>query len=275
MSKPIAVIKVGGDVLLEESQWRGLAENLSDLYKQGWHCVVLHGGGPQVNELQHKLGMTPNKVAGRRITSDQDLLCVIQAIAGQVNVELTNALQQYDLPVLGLHGATGLIKARKRPPIAVSGIDGLVDFGSVGDVQHINTVLLTQLLDCDLIPVIATLARDDNGSIFNINADTTVVAIAKALQADVLCMVTAVGGIYADINDPDSLLQSINATTATELIQQAVITDGMIAKVQEALSVIADGVGQVVITSMKSTGNMKSLIEHPESYDKGTRIVSE
>ena len=214
MSKPVAVIKVGGDILLDESQWRGLADNLSDLHRQGWHCVLLHGGGPQVNELQRKLGMTPNKVAGRRITSEQDLLCVIQAIAGQVNVELTNALQQYDLPVIGTHGASGVITASKRPPVAVTGVDGLVDFGSVGDVQAINSRLLRKLLNCDLIPVIATLARDEEGALFNINADTTVVAIAKSLQADLLCMVTGVGGIFADINDSDSLIQSIDRAKA-------------------------------------------------------------
>ena len=274
MNKPIAVIKVGGDVMLAEPQWRGLAENITYLHNNGWQCVILHGGGPQVNELQQRLGLTPKKAAGRRITSPDDLLCVIQAIAGQVNVELTNRLQLWNLPVLGLHGASGIITARKRPPITVSGVDGLVDFGAVGDVTEINRQRLSELLDLGLIPVIATLARDEFGSLYNINADTTVVAIAKALQANVLCMVTAIGGIYADINDPQSLINPVDKEKAYQLIEDGVIQDGMIAKVQEALTVISSGVGEVVITSMAREGNMHSLIEEPNSYRMGTRIVS-
>ncbi len=272
LSHPIAVIKVGGDVLLDESQWRGLAENVSYLHSQGWHCVLLHGGGPQVNALQEKIGLTPNKVAGRRITSPDDLLCVMQAIAGQVNVELTNCLQLAGLPVVGTHGASGIITAKRRPPIEVSGVDGLVDFGLVGDVQSINEQYLQNLLSHQLIPVIATLARDDDGVIYNINADTTAVAIAKALQADILCLVTAIGGIYADIADPGSLITTINDAKADQLIAAGVITDGMIAKVQEALGVVNDGVGRVVVTSLTSSGNLQQLVTKQQNYAMGTII---
>lgn len=268
-----AIFKVGGDILLSEPQWRGLGASLSYLHKLGWRCVVLHGGGPQVNLLQTSLGITPNKVAGRRITSEEDLLQVKQAIVGEVNVKLCNYLQLYNLSVLGTHGATGLIRASKRPPIEVSGVDGLVDFGSVGDVNQINTTLLDLLLDANFIPVIATLARNNTGDIFNINADTTAVAIARAMKADLLAMVTGIGGIYRDIDDADSLIKTIDAGTAAQLIEEGVITDGMIAKVQEALNVVDDGVGQVVITSMAREGNMKSLITSPESYEAGTRII--
>ncbi len=268
-----AVIKVGGDVLLSEPQWRGLAENIQYIHRAGWQCVILHGGGPQVNSLQEQIGLTPNKVAGRRITSERDLVCVMQAIAGQVNVELCNRLQQWHLPVIGTHGASGLISATKRPPMLVSGIEKPVDFGLVGDVDAINTEQLLALLSAGLIPVIATLARDEQANIYNINADTTVVAIARALQADILCMVTAVGGIYRDIEDPESLITTINAEIAEQMIADNIITDGMIAKVQEALGVVADGVGQVVITSMAKQDNLLNLIQSPDNYCSGTRIL--
>ena len=128
-------------------------------------------------------------------------------------------------------------------------------------------------MDANFIPVIATLARNNAGDIFNINADTTAVAIARAMKADLLAMVTGIGGIYRDIDDADSLIKTIDANTASQLIDEGVITDGMIAKVQEALNVVDDGVGQVVITSMAREGNMKSLITSPESYEAGTRII--
>lgn len=269
----IAVIKVGGDVLLSEPQWRGLAENLRDIHTAGWQCVILHGGGPQVNQLQEQIGLTPNKVAGRRITSERDLLCVMQAIAGQVNVELCNRLQQWQLPVIGTHGASGIVSATKRPPMVVASHEEPIDFGSVGDVKTINHELLHSLLNAGLIPVIATLARDDEGHLYNINADTTVVAIARELQADLLCMVTAVGGIYENLDRPETLYPTVNESIANKMIADEVIKDGMIAKVQEALKVVSEGVGQVVITSMAKKGNLKQLIEAPESYQLGTRII--
>jgi acetylglutamate kinase len=268
-----AIFKVGGDILLAEHQWRGLGANLAYLHKQGWRCVVLHGGGPQVNSLQESLGIKPNKIAGRRITTEQDLLQVKQAIVGEVNVQLCNYLQLYNLSVLGTHGATGIIRASKRPPIPVSGVEGLVDFGSVGDVNQINTTVLDLLLDANFIPVIATLGRNNAGDIFNINADTTAVAIARAMNADLLCMVTGVGGIYTDLNDPGSLINPIDERRANKLIQDGIIVDGMIAKVQEALSVVKDGVGQVVITSLAMQENMQRLVEDPDNYTLGTRII--
>jgi len=274
MTKPLALFKIGGDVLLSEDQYQGLAENLHDLREAGWNVIILHGGGPQVNALQDSLGIKPNKVAGRRITSESDLNQVLQAIAGEVNVKLTNILLNHDIPALGTHGASNIIHAKKRPPIAVSGVEGLVDFGSVGDVCDINAQLLFDLIDIDLVPVIATLARDKQGNLFNINADTTAVAIAKALQVDILAMITAVGGIYRDIEDSNSLINTIDRETAEKLIEEQVITDGMIPKVQEALSVVDHGVGQVLITSLSRKGNMKSLLRNSNDYNLGTRIIT-
>lgn len=273
MSKRV-LIKVGGDVLLDEAQFNGLVANIKSLHDEGWQIILLHGGGPQVNQLLTKLQIMPKKVSGRRITSQDDLRHVIHAIAGEVNVELTNLLLTAGLPALGIHGASDIVQATKRPPVKVTGVEGLVDFGAVGDVQSVNEQLLSNLLDIDIIPVIATLARDTEGNIYNINADTTAVAIAEAMQADLLVMVTAIGGIYRDINDPDSRINEIDRTHATELIKQGIIRDGMIAKVEEALGVIEGGVGQVIITSMANINNMTTLIKSPKKYAMGTRIIA-
>jgi len=260
-TKPLAVIKIGGDVLLDDDERKGLAENVSDLYQLGWNIIILHGGGPQVSALQCLYGLEANKVAGRRITSSDDLKVVKQAIAGEVNVDLVSLLTTAELPAFGCHGASGLIiEAEKRPPIKVSGVgDKLIDFGEVGDVVSINHQLLSGLLDLGLIPVIATLGMNRRGRVFNINADTTVVQIARALQTDLLLLITQVGGIFRNIDDPDSIIISIAPEQASELIEEKIITDGMIPKVEEAINLLDQGIETIAIAAARRRGVFKAL----------------
>lgn len=273
MSK-IAVIKVGGDVLLDEAESRGLASNIKDLRDHGWSIVVLHGGGPQVNRLQQCHGLVANKVAGRRITSEKDLLVVKQAIAGEVNVDLVAILATLDLPAFGCHGASGgLIKAKKRPPIIVTGGgDKPIDFGEVGDVTEIDSELIIGLLALDLIPVIATLGISDEGRIFNINADTTVVQIAKALQAKLLLLTTQVGGVFADLSDPSSRIDQVNRVQASELIKKGIVQGGMIPKVEEAMTLLSEGVETIAIVSGKSDGAFLAVSNGTGEF--GTCIIA-
>jgi len=259
MSKraPIAVIKVGGDVVLDENEAIGLSGNVKDLIDNGWRVVLLHGGGPQVNRLQQCQGLKPNKVSGRRITSMADLEVVKQAICGEVNVTLMQQLQHQDINAFACNGASGkLITAVKRPPMVVSGAgDEAIDFGEVGDVLAINTKLLQQGLDLDLTPVIATLGVEQHsGRVFNINADTTVVQIARAMKADLLLLTTAIGAIFVDLDKPETRIAKINTAEAKSLIQQGVIQGGMIPKVEEALKVLKQGVNEIAIVSPKQRG---------------------
>ena len=255
--QPVAVVKVGGDVLLGQDERDGIAANVKDLVDAGWRVILLHGGGPQVNELQEKHGLVPNKVAGRRITSMADLQVVKQAICGEVNVSLAQELQNVGVNAFACNGASGkLITAVKRPPRVMSGAgDEPIDFGEVGDVVAINHQLLEQLTELDLVPVIATLGvEQDSGRIFNINADTTVVQIARALKADLLLLTTAVGAIYHDLSKPETRVAQINAQQAKNLIEQGIIQGGMIPKVEEALSVLADGVKNIAIVGPQIKG---------------------
>lgn len=269
----IAVIKVGGDVLLDQKEREGLAQNIKDLKDQGWQIVLLHGGGPQTNTLQEKHGLTPNKVAGRRITSEADLTVVKQAIAGEVNVNLTAELIKAGLPAFGCHGASGkLIKASKRPPTLVTGAGPEpIDFGEVGDVESINGELLQGLLDLGVIPVIATLGVSDSGRIFNINADTTVVQIARALKADLLLLTTGVGAVFRDLKQPDSRIKQVNRQHAKDLINEGVIQGGMIPKVEEAMTLLSEGVGSIAIVSGRHLGAFQAAANGTGEY--GTRIV--
>ncbi|MEW6984551.1 acetylglutamate kinase [Colwelliaceae bacterium 6471] len=271
--QPVAVVKVGGDVLQGQVEREGIAANVKDLVDAGWRVILLHGGGPQVNELQEKHGLVPNKVAGRRITSEADLLVVKQAICGEVNVSLMQELQHVGINAFACNGASGkLITATKRPPRVMSGAgDQPIDFGEVGDVVAVNADLLNNLTELGLVPVIATLGVEANsGRIFNINADTTVVQIARALKADLLLLTTAVGAIYRDLDQPDTRIAQINAEQAKALINEGVIQGGMIPKVEEALSVLNNGVKNIAIVGPQIKGAFLDVATGKGS--KGTSI---
>jgi acetylglutamate kinase len=271
MKKPIAVIKVGGDMLLNPSDRAGFASNVKDLSDAGWSCVVLHGGGPQLNKLQALHGLVPTKIEGRRITGEADLLVVKQALCGEVNVDLVASLLAQGVNAFGCHGASGgLIRASRRPPMQFDG-HGSVDMGEVGDVEKINLELLDGLLKMNLVPVVASLGVDQNGRVFNINADTTVAAIASALKADVLILSTMIGGIYKDISDKQSRLSKVTPSSASELISSGIISDGMIPKVQESLALLSQGVGSIVITNAAEKGGFLAISEGDNSI--GTRLI--
>ncbi len=271
--KLLAVIKVGGDVLLDEAEKSGLGDNIASLIDAGWQVCLLHGGGPQTSMLQEKCGITPRKVAGRRITSEEDLTVVKQAVCGQVNVELVSALQGKGINAFGCHGVSGqLIQAVKRPPRVFSGAgDKPIDFGEVGDVTGVNTALLKLLLDNSLVPVIASMGAANDGRPFNINADTTVIEISKAMSSDLLLLTTGVGAVFQDINNPSSRIKEVNKVIAKDLIDSGVITDGMIPKVEEALSLLEFGVKSISIAKAGECGAFLSIANGQNKY--GTRIT--
>lgn len=274
---PIAVVKVGGEVLLDPPELSGLAENIKSLIDEGWQVVVLHGGSPQISRLQEMHGLTPNIVAGRRVTGEVDLQVVKQAVAGEANVDLTSALQKAGVAAFGCHGASGrLVEAVKRPPRVMAGAGPEpIDLGEVGDITGINSGLLRGLLDLGLVPVIATLgigAGEDKGRIFNINGDTTVAQIALALQAELLLMTTKIGGVFKDLDDPGSRIGDITPEQALALIADGTIQGGMIPKVEEAVGLIEGGVGNIAIVSGASPGTFLAVANGTGEF--GTRIHS-
>jgi acetylglutamate kinase len=252
------VVKVGGDVLLDEAQRTGLGKNVRELVDAKANVVIIHGGGPQVTALQEKVGLVANKIAGRRVTTAADLVVVEQAICGEVNVGLVSTLTAAGVRALGTHGAS-LIRAKKRAPVNVEG-HGVVDYGEVGDVETIDIDLIRGLIALNVVPVIGTLGSDANGRIFNINADTTAVQLAKALRADVLLLVTAVGGVFKDLKDRSSRIPTLTPDTGRALMKDGTISGGMIPKVEEALSILDEGVGAVAILGAQDAGSFKSAL---------------
>lgn len=269
MSK-LVVVKVGGDVLLDEAQRTGLGRNVKELVDTGARVVIIHGGGPQVTALQDRVGLKANKIAGRRVTGREDLTVVVQAICGEVNVGLVSTLTAAGVRAFGTHGASGIVVAQKRPPVEVKG-HGVVDYGEVGDVTRIDAQVLHALLAAGVVPVMGTLGADERGRVFNINADTTAVSLAKALGADALLLVTAIGGVRKVLEDPASRIASITPASAKQLIADGAIRDGMIPKVEEALSILDEGVGLVAILGAQDDGAFKSALVGDGA--RGTRFV--
>jgi acetylglutamate kinase len=246
----LAVVKVGGDVVGNPTQLAGLGRNIRELVDEDWDVIVLHGGGPQTTALQERLGQKAVKIGGRRVTSKDDLVIVSQAVCGEVNVALTCALLGAGVRGFGCHGASGgLIEAEKRPPTVVpSHGPEPVDFGEVGDVLTVDEVLLRGLLHLGVVPVVATLGvNSSEGRPFNINADTVAVEIARTLQAELLLLVTGVGGVFTKLGDASTRIGTLSATQARALIADGTIAGGMIPKVEEALTLLDAGVGAVAI----------------------------
>jgi acetylglutamate kinase len=265
VSGPLVVVKVGGDVLLDEAQRLGLGENVAALEEEGARVIVLHGGGPQTTALQQQLGLVARKVAGRRVTTPQDLRVVVQAICGEVNTGLVSTLLAAGVRAFGCHGASGkLVLAHKRPPMSVEGPENPsgapIDYGEVGDVDRIDAALLHGLLGLGLVPVVATLGVGEDGRLFNINADTTAVQVAKAVKADLLLLVTAVGGVFRDLRDPKTRLATLTPASCEALIADGTIAGGMIPKVEEAVSILDEGVGAVAILGAQQEGAFVSAL---------------
>lgn len=248
----IVLVKVGGEVVDDAAHLRGLCKNVKSLVDGGASVVVVHGGGPQVTRLQERLGQTATKIAGQRVTGKDDVDAVVSALCGTVNVALVAALQAAGLRAFGGHGAS-VIRAHKRPPVDVKG-HGVVDYGEVGDVDGVDAAPLLALCGAGCVPVVATLGLEPaTGRVLNINGDTAAAAVARALPASLVLLVTAVGGVMKDLKDPSSRLSTLTKTQARAAIDDGTISGGMIPKVEEALALL-DVADRVAIVAAYDDG---------------------
>lgn len=246
MSRP-TVVKLGGEVA-GSPQLAALAGGLLRLQREGAQLALVHGGGPQLTALQKRLGIAVRQLAGRRFTDEETLGVLKLAVAGQVSVDLCRGLRLAGLQPVGLHGA---VFARKRQPRAYPGSDAPIDLGLVGDVTGFDLPLLEALWHAGRVPVLACLgvgAGDESGALYNINADTVASALARALRAERLVLVSDVP-VLRDRADPASCIPSLGAAEAQALIGSGAAQGGMIAKLEEACGALADGVAEVLITA--------------------------
>lgn len=230
------VVKYGGHV----SDGKAF-QDIALMHSMGIQCVVVHGGGPAINEALAQRGKEPVFNEGLRVTDDETLEVVEMILAGSMNKKLVGALQRCGAAALGLSGKDmDLLMAERKT-------NNGVDIGWVGKITQVNTDFIHQLLALDIIPVIAPVGTDKSGQGYNINADEAATVIAGALEADKLLFMTDVPGVLADVNNRDSLISTLTVEETQALIQQGVISGGMIPKVNAALDGIEAGVGSVHI----------------------------
>jgi len=266
------VVKFSGKVTEDKENLRSLAEELALLHQVGIRVCVIHGGGKQLSELAKKLGVVQTVIEGRRVTDDDTLDLAKMIFRGKINTEILSALRHRGIDSVGLSGVDGgVIKAVKRPPREVvvdrsTGETESVDFGHVGDVVSVDVRLIELLLADGYLPVISSLAADDEGKVFNINADTIASEIAVALKAEKLVLLSDVNGIYLDENDETTKISRLTSAEAREMIASGKATGGMVAKLQNLIDVVERGIGSAHIIS----GSQRNALLSEVFTDEGT-----
>ena len=265
------VVKFSGKVTENAENLASLAEELALLHQVGIKICVIHGGGKQLSELAKKLGVAQTVIEGRRVTDDDTLELAKMIFAGKINTDILAALRQRGINAVGLSGVDGnIVHAVKRPPKQITnketGITETVDFGNVGDVLQINSHLLNLLLEADYLPVVSSLGADDEGSVFNINADTIAAEIAIRLKAEKLVLLSDVNGIYLNPDDETTKLSRLTIVEAEILIDSGRATGGMIPKLQSLMSLLKSGVKSAHIIS----GTKRNALLSEVFTDEGT-----
>ena len=234
----IVVIKYGGNAMINEQLKQQVMEDMVLLWLIGIKVVLVHGGGPEINDLMSRLGKQPVFVDGLRVTDRETVDIVQMVLAGKVNKTLVNLLEMNGGKALGISGMDGrLIEAKIRDE----------RLGYVGDITHIHVKPVLDLLERGYIPVISTIGCDRQGNAYNINGDTAAARIAGALQARRLILMTDIDGILRDRNDLSSLIPELTLSEAENLISSGAVSGGMIPKVNCCIDAIHSGVQNVVI----------------------------
>ena len=265
------VVKLSGKVTEDQGNLTSLAEELALLHQVGIRICAVHGGGKQLSELAKKLGIEQTIIEGRRVTDDATLEMAKMIFAGKINTDILAALRQRGIEAVGLSGVDGnIVHAERRPPKEIlnreTGVRDKVDFGHVGDVVQINARLLTVLLDHGYLPVISSLGADDEGMVFNINADTIAAEIAVQLRAEKLILLSDVDGIYLTPGDAQTKLSRLTAADTDDLISSGAATGGMIPKLQSISTLLRRGVHSAHIIS----GSKRNALLSEVFTDKGT-----
>lgn len=234
----IVVVKYGGNAMINEQLKQQVMEDIVLLWLIGVKVVLVHGGGPEINDLMDKLGKKPEFVDGLRVTDKETVDIVQMVLAGKVNKTLVNLLEMKGGKAMGISGMDGcLIEAEIKDE----------RLGYVGKVTNVNIEPITDLLEKGYIPVVSTIGCDKEGNAYNINGDTAAAYIAGALGAERLIMMTDIDGILRDRHDPSTLIPEVTISDIKNLCDEGVISGGMIPKVDCCVEAIHKGVKNVII----------------------------
>jgi acetylglutamate kinase len=265
----IVVIKYGGNAMTDDTLRRAFAADMAFLRNCGIHPVVVHGGGPQITAMLRRLGIDKGDFKGGfRVTTPEVLDVARMVLFGQVGRELVNLINAHGPYAVGITGEDAQLFTAVRRSVTVDGV--ATDIGLVGDVDQVNTAAVLDLIAARRIPVVSTLAPDADGVVHNINADTAAAALAEALGAEKLLMLTDVEGLYTSWPDRDSLVSEIDTATLAQLLPA--LEAGMIPKVEACLSAVTAGVPSAHVIDGRVTHCV--LVELFTDAGTGTKVVS-
>lgn len=259
------VVKVGGRVVSRPETLSALIEDICILQQVGVRVVLVHGGGPQASALSRRLGVEPTMIDGRRVTDAQALEVAKMVYAGTLNTDILAAFRAHETKAVGLSGVdAGLILAKKRAPLPI-------DYGLVGDIEGVDPAALAVLLDAGITPVVACLGADEGGQVLNVNADSVAQAVAVALKAEKLVVVTDTEGLLRDVDNPASLVSYCDVEEVLKLKAEGRLSGGMLPKAQACLSALKGGVRRThVINGMKPGALQREIFTNAGC---GTMIV--
>ena len=265
------VVKLSGKVTEDSENLASLAEELALLHQVGIRVCVVHGGGKQLSQLAQKLGIVQTVIEGRRVTDDDTLELAKMIFRGKINTEILASLRQRGIKAVGLSGIDGgVLRAVRRPPREVvdraTGESNTVDFGHVGDIEEVDAHLVELLLENGYLPVISSLGADDEGQVYNINADTVASEIATRLTAEKAIFLSDVNGIYLDPNDETTKLSRLTIADAKGLIDSGKATGGMVPKLQSLIKLLENGVGSAHVIG----GSERNALLSEVFTDEGT-----
>lgn len=259
----VIVIKYGGNAMTNEDLKQAVMRDIVMLTTVGIKVVLVHGGGPEINDMLNKVGKKSEFINGLRYTDEETIDIVQMVLAGKVNKNLVSMLASHGGKAVGLCGIDGnLIEAEQLNP----------DMGYVGEITAIHPEIIQNSLDCDYIPVISTVGRGKDGTVYNINADTAAARIAAEMKAPSLILLTDIKGLLEDKNDESTLIREVGVSEVPYLKKQGIISGGMIPKIDCCVEAVRRGVNQANIIDGRIPHSI--LIELLTDIGAGTMIVA-
>ncbi len=259
----IIVIKYGGNAMTDDKLKASVMSDVAVLSALGIKVVLVHGGGPEISDISKRMGIQPKFVNGLRYTDAETAEIARMALAGKVNKTLVGLLEAAGGRAIGLCGQDGnMLKCERQSE----------DLGFVGRITHIEPGIINDVLSLGYIPVISPIGYDDDGNIYNVNADTAAAAIAGALGAESLILMTDIKGLLEDKENPDSLIKKVFVSDIPALVKQGIISGGMIPKIDCCKEAIRRGVNRVFITDGRVYHSI--LVEVLSEEGSGTMFYS-
>jgi acetylglutamate kinase len=261
------VVKYGGNAMVDEKLKRAFAEDIVFLRYAGVRVVVVHGGGPQISDMLGRLGIDSEFRGGLRVTTPEAMDVVGMVLVGKVGRELVGLLNAHGPFAVGMSGEdAGLFTAERRTAL----VDGeQVDIGLVGDVVEVRPEAVIDLIDAGRIPVVSTIAPDEDGLAHNVNADTAAAALASALGAAKLVVLTDVAGLYRNWPDSDEIITQIDTTELAELLPS--LASGMVPKMEACLRAVESGVSRATVIDGRVPHSL--LLEIFTDAGVGTQVI--